>query len=348
MAYTTIDDPSAYFQTALYNGNAGTQSITLDGSEDMQPDMVWIKCRSGTHATENHNLFDSVRGANKFMIPNGTTASTTDTNSLTAFNSDGFSLGTRTDVNGSGAYVGWNWKASGSTASNSNGSVTSTVSANTTAGFSICTFTNPSSAANFTFGHGLGVSARMFIMKGLNTSNWQVYHESMGNTNMLQLNYTNAKSSAANWWGSTSPTSSVCTVGADFVETNQTSVAYVFAEKKGYSKFGSYTGNGNADGTFVYTGFRPAWGMFKRTDNTADWYIYDNKRNTFNVLDDRLEANNSDAEAADGGDGNTVDYVSNGFKLRGSGGSMNDGTFVYMIFAEAPFVNSSGVPNNAR
>jgi len=123
---------------------------------------------------------------------------------------------------------------------------------------------------------------------------------------------------------------------------------YAWGNVQGFSKFGSYEGNGNADGPFIYTGFRPAWGMFKRTDNTADWYIYDNKRNTFNVLDDRLEANNSDAEAADGGDGNTVDYVSNGFKLRGSGGSMNDGTFIYMAFSEAPFVSSSGVPTTAR
>ena len=184
MAYTTIDDPSAYFQTALYNGNSGTQSVVNDGNSDLQPDMVWIKARSGTHGTENHNLYDSVRGANKFFIPNGTTTSSTDTNSLTAFNTDGFSLGTRTDVNGSGAYVGWNWKAGGSASSNSNGSITSTVSANQTAGFSIVSFTGNGSAGA-TVGHGLSAIPKFILVKVHTSStayDWRVFHASLGAT----------------------------------------------------------------------------------------------------------------------------------------------------------------------
>tara|TARA_R100001463_G_scaffold79269_1_gene133755 strand:- start:5 stop:1078 length:1074 start_codon:yes stop_codon:yes gene_type:complete len=357
MAYTTIDDPSAYFQIALYNGNAGTQSVVNDGNSDLQPDMVWIKCRSGTHATENHNLFDSVRGANKFFIPNGTTPSTTDTNSLTAFNSDGFSLGTRTDVNGSGAYCGWQWKAGGSASSNSNGNITSSVSANTTAGFSIVSWTGDNSGSA-TIGHGLGAIPDVVIIKnGTDATNWGVKHGSMSSGHMAVLNGTDPSSDRN---GSTnggignltsSTTFGFIGGGAGVPEVNGSSdsmIAYCFTSIKGFSKHGSYTGNGNANGTFVYLGFRPAWVMFKRSDNTADWYIYDNKRNPFNVLDDRLEANNSGAEAGDGDAGNIVDYVSNGFKLRGTGGSMNDGTFVYMAFAESPFVTSTGIPTTAR
>ena len=329
MAYTTIDDPSAYFQIALYNGNAGTQSITNDGNSNLQPDMVWIKCRSGTHAAENHNLFDSVRGANKFLIPNGTTASTTDTNSLTAFNTDGFSLGTRTDVNGSGAYVGWQWKESA------------------TAGFDIVSYTGTGSAK--TVSHNLGVKPDVIICKSRSgTEEWRPYFSVLGATYGMRLNGTNAKDDDAGYWNDTEPTSSVFTVGTNSGTNGNTVtfIAYCFAEKKGYSKFGSYVGNGNADGPFLYTGFSPAFLLVKRTDGTNSWRIWDNKRDPFNVRDSSLNANESDAEYTDASV--YMDFLSNGVKFRTTGDNVSGGNYLFMAFAESPFVNSSGVPNNAR
>ena len=350
MAFTDIDNPELHFQTKLYTGSGGTQSITLDGSEDMQPDWVWHKYRGGTGG---HNLFDSVRGATKRIRTNTNQAENTGADTLTSFDSDGFSLGadgTGDGVNISGySNVAWCWKAGGSSSSNSNGSVTSTVSANTTAGFSICKFTYPGSG-NFTFGHGLGVAPRMFIVKGFSNSsalaNWQVHHGAIGNTKNTQLNYTAASNSDANWWGSTSPTSTVCTVGADLVETSQDGIAYVFAEKKGYSKFGSYTGNGNADGPMIYTGFRPAWIMVRRSDSTGQWFMHDNKRVTFNVDNKYLAAQDAAGEQTF----TALDMLAPGFKLRTSGTGYNasGGTYIYMAFAENPFINSNKVPVNAR
>jgi hypothetical protein len=334
MAYTTIDDPSAYFQTALYNGNAGTQSIVNDGNSDLQPDMVWIKCRSGTHATENHNLFDSVRGANKFFIPNGTTASSTDTNSLTAFNTDGFSLGTRTDVNGSGAYVGWQWKKTA------------------TAGFDIVAYNGTGSSQNIS--HSLSAAPTMMIIKNRTGTvrNWGVYHQGLSNKAddaiYLDLNNVASTGGGDDWWNSTNPTSSVFSVGTrnEVNESGSTYIAYLFAEKKGYSKFGSYTGNGNADGTFVYTGFKPAWVMVKPTTTADNWVMFDNKRLGYNPDNNFVYANKSNAE----NDADIIDFTSNGFKQTSSGGTSNRSgdTFIYMAFAENPFVTSSGVPACAR
>ena len=213
-----IDKPSLHFNTKLYTANNGTQSITGVG---FQPDWTWIKCRTQSY---NHALFDSVRGATKLIRSNQNNAEETHSTTLTAFDSDGFSLGGNDAFtnNGSETYVSWNWKAGNSAGStNNDGSVTSTVSANTTAGFSICKFDFPSSG-NFTFGHGLGVAPRMFILRGYTgTANWQVYHQGLGNTYNTQLNFDSATSTAANWWGSTSPTSTVCTVGADLIESGQ-------------------------------------------------------------------------------------------------------------------------------
>ena len=346
MAYTTIKKPSDYFNTKLYTGNDGTLAISGVG---FQPDWTWIKCRShGGSASFEHVLTDAVRGVNKTLVSNDTDAETTNnaTGYLSVFGSDGFTVTGGDAVNGVGrTYASWNWLGANGTASNTDGSVTSTVSANTTSGFSICKFTNPSSAINFTFGHGLGVAPKMFIMKGLNTSNWQVYNESVGNTYNTQLNYDNASTSAANWWGSTSPTSTVCTVGADLVETSQDSIAYCFAEVKGFSKFGTYTGNGSTDGTFIYTGFKPAFFICKRTSDIDDWFVFDNKRQGYNLSNNELRPNTNVAE---GTTQDRIDILSNGIKHRQGGSAQNRSgdTYMYMAFAEEPLVGDN--PATAR
>ena len=342
MAYTTINKSSDNFNTILNTGNGSTQNITNVG---FQPDLVWAKRRN---TGGNHQWYDAVRGATYTIWSDGNWAQASYTDGLTSFDSDGFTAGGNGDLNASGGtYAYWNWKAGNSTGStNNDGSVTSTVSANTTAGFSICKFTFPSSG-NFTFGHGLGVAPKMFILKGYTaTANWQVYNESLGNTYNTQLNVSSASNTAANWWGSTSPTSTVCTVGADLVESGQTAIAYCFAEKTGYSKFGKYSGNSNADGSFIYLGFKPSFIMVKRTDtgNSYDnWIIYDNKRSGYNPDNDRLHADITDAENND----NTIDIVSNGFKIRSNNSNLNGGTHIYMAFGQS-LVGSNNVPCTAR
>ena len=346
MAYTTIKKSSDYFNTKLYTGNSSTQSIT---GVNFQPDMTWIKARSGTHGTENHNLFDAVRGATKYLIPNGTTASTTDTNSLTAFDSDGFSLGTRTDVNGSAEYASWNWLGANGTSANTDGSINSTVSANTTSGFSIVSYTGTGS--NATIGHGLGSVPKMIIVKKTNTTaNWGVYHASSGNTKYQLLNGNYADTTESTAWNNTSPTNSVFSVGS-WNESNasgSTYVAYCFEDVQGYSKFGSYTGNNSSDGAFVYTGFKPAFLMVKYTGAGQNWIIIDNKRNTYNLISAgdslNLRPNTSDAEQTSNG----IDLLSNGFKCRSSDGDSNGYTtpYIYMAFAEQPLVGDN--PATAR
>ena len=351
MAYTTIDNPELYFQTKIYTGNGSSRSITFDGDEDMQPDWSWFKARSQSY---NHALFDSVRGATKLIRSNQNTAEETHSTTLTAFNSNGFSLGggdAFTNVN-TETYVSWHWKASGSTASNSNGSITSTVSANTTAGFSILTFTGTGSSA--TVGHGLGAVPKAILFKKTSgAQGWGVYHAGVGNTGALRLDGTDATDTTSNYFNNTSPTSSVFTVNTNNSVNNSggTMLAYCFAEKKGYSKFGSFEGNNDSNGTFVYTGFKPAWVMIKRTDSstsTTDWFIFDNKRNTGNPNDDYLEANDSATETTSGR--NVIDFLSNGFKCRQAYDDFNasGSSQIYMAFAESPFVNSNGVPTNAR
>jgi len=330
MAYTTIDNPELYFQVKTWTGTGSSNALTLDGDEDMQPDYVMIKQRSGT---QQWNGYDDLRGVQKYLGWNTNIVENTQAQGLTAFGSDGFTVGTDDMVNkSSSTYVAFCWKESA------------------TAGFDMITYSGTGSAKNES--HSLSATPHWIVTKcRSDAQSWATHHRSYSATEkVLYLDNTNALASTDPDWltAVSSSTISLGGSGSDANVSGRTYVAYLWSEKQGFSKFGSYTGNGNNDGTFVYTGFRPAWGMFKRTDNTADWYIYDNKRNTFNVLDDRLEANENGAETADGGDGNTVDFLSNGFKLRGSGGSMNDGTFIYMAFAEAPFVNSNGVPANAR
>jgi hypothetical protein len=349
MAYSSIVKPTDYFNTKLYTGNGSTQALTGVG---FQPDWVWIKNRTEDY---EHTIFDSVRGVQKFIRSSTTGAEATNSNSLTAFGTDGFSIGTESAVNdNSDSFVSWNWLASGSTASNSNGSITSTVSANTTAGFSIVSYTG-TATSGVTIGHGLGVKPNFIILKNRepDTASWPVYHSSLGATKFLSLNLTNASSTSSTRWNNTEPTTSVFTLGSsgDVVgdSSGETFIAYCFAEKKGYSKFGSYTGNGNADGTFVYTGFKPAWVLHKRTDSTSEWFMFDNKRLGYNPDNYRIMANLSDTEADPGG----YDLLSNGFKLRFTSGNANGSgnSYIFMAFAENPFVaNDSGtaVPVVAR
>jgi hypothetical protein len=344
MAYTTIDKPDDYFNTVLYTGNGGTQSITGVG---FAPDWVWTKNRS---TADSHELYDTVRGATKRLISHSTAAENTETY-FSSFDSDGFTLTGNGNSNGNGNnIVAWNWLANGAGVSNTAGSITSTVSANTTSGFSIVSWT-ASGSGTPTIGHGLGAVPSMIIMKpkSLGSSNWSVYHAALGNATTIRLNNSSADFSSY-FWNSTTPSSTVFTIGTDY-DTNQsgaTMIAYCFAEKQGYSKFGSYTGNGSADGTFVYTGFKPAFLIVKESSSAGNnWQIGDNKRNGYNVIAPRLEASTSDSEYTNL---SWVDFVSNGFKIRSSDGAFNTSgnTYIYMAFAENPFVTSTSIPTTAR
>jgi len=340
-----IDKPNLHFETKLYTGTGATQSITTE----FQPDMVWIKSRSGAF---NHGLWDSVRGVTKLLISNLSNAESTDVNTVTSFDSDGFTLGT--SYNGSGVtYASWNFKAGGTASSNTDGSITSSVSANQDAGFSIVSYTGTGS--NATVGHGLGTTPAWVLVKerGASGESWNNFHQSLGAGITIMLNLTNAQQSSSTMWNNTAPTSSVFSVGADAGSngSSKTYIAYCFAEKKGYSKFGSYTGNGNSNGTFVYTGFKPAWVMCKISSNGDSWVVYDNKRDTFNVTEQILRPNTSGTEGTESGA--KMDLLSNGFKLRGSGGGLGQTntsgeTYIYMAFAENPFVTSTGIPTTAR
>ena len=349
MAYTTIDNPELYFQTKLYTGTGSSNAITLDGSENMQPDWVWLKYRS---SADSHALYDSVRGTQKILQSDRTNAEITQTNGLSAFGSDGFTIGDNGQINtSSGTYVAWNWKAGGSASNNTDGDITASVSANATAGFSIGSYNTSamgSASSTYTIGHGLSSAPTMVIVKPYSTSDdWYVYHQALGNTKYIRLNTDSASTSNSNTWGSTSPTSSVFSINTTFWGVNSIqNVFYAFADVKGYSKMGSYTGNGSADGTFVYTGFKPAWVMIKY-EGTEDWNIYDNKRNTFNIVGQQLKANTS---AAEGDNQDILDFLSNGFKLRTTKSRANGSgsTYIYAAFAENPFVTSTGTPSPAR
>ena len=343
MSYTNgLDKPSDYFNTKLYTGTGATHNITGVG---FQPDFVWLKKRS---AIKDHSLNDSVRGAGKDLICNETFSEQND-NVLTSFDSDGFTLSSETRGNeSSSTYASWSWLGGGTASSNTDGSITSSVSANQDAGFSIVSYTGTGS--NATVGHGLGAEAKCIIVKDRdNTRDWGFYHVSLGNGYYMNLNAVGGSSATSTHWNSTTPTSSVFSIGtSNQVNVSSTDfIAYCFADVKGYSKFGSYTGNGNADGTFVYTGFKPAWVMIKATAQNASWTILDNKRNTFNVMGKGLFADDSGAEY-DYTD--RRDFLSNGFKIRNTSSAENysANTYIYMAFAENPFVTSTGVPATAR
>ena len=344
MAYTTIKKPSDYFNTKLYTANGGTLSVTGVG---FQPDLVWGKQRTNA---ENHELYDAVRGTTKRIQSNLTNAETTSASYLTSFDSDGFSLGSATRLNNTNGAtcVSWNWLGANGTASNTDGSITSTVSANTTSGFSIATWTTPSSGTVFDVGHGLGGKPDMMIMKSRgSTGSWWTWHIGLGDntTDYLSLDSTNAEASISGMWGTVGAgTSTFGYTAGTSAPTSTDTVAYFFKSIKGFSKFGSYVGNGNADGTFVYTGFKPAFVIIKQTNFGNSWRMYDNKRSTFNVVTKELYPNTSDAEATT----DKMDFVSNGFKFRTSATNANEsgGTYIYMAFAEQPLVGDN--PCTAR
>jgi hypothetical protein len=365
MAYSTISKPSLYFNTKLYSGN-GTTNHNITGV-GFQPDLVWTKGRSGSYGVSNHKLADAVRGAGKIIHANLNDAEYDQsgaTGATIGFISDGFTLGTNSNSNNSSTeYVSWNWKAGGTTSSNTDGDITSTVSVNTTAGFSIVSYTGNGST-NQTVGHGLGVKPAVMIFKNRDdTNNWVVYHHKLNNgTNpevkYLELNTTNAQLDDASIFNDTAPTSTLFTIGnasdtgSGSGGNNEKIIAYCFTEKKGFSKFGNYDGNGDAGSApFVYTGFKPAFVMSKRTDSSGNsWRMFDNKRDGFNGDMANLHANLSNAE--DSGSDGFMDFYSNGFRPRTTSTDQNaaGAAYIYMAFAEEPLVANVGasIPATAR
>ena len=329
----TIPNGAVYMAATTYTGTGAALTVanTVNGTF-FQPDFVWVKDRS---AAQQHLLYDVIRGASNFLTSNSTAAEGTNNQTLTAFNSNGFSLGTNgTSNSNGGTFVGWQWAANGAGVTNTSGSLTSTVSANTTSGCSIATYTGTNSIC--TVGHGLGVAPSFIVAKSRSVAggNWVVYHVSLGNTKIMLLNLTSAASVNANGWNNLSPTSTVINFGAqDGVNGN--CVAYSFAPIAGYSAIGSYTGNGSADGPFVFLGFRPRWIMIKNSDIVSQWFLYDTTRSPYNQVILQLFANTADAQDSTG----AIDILSNGFKLRGTGVQFNGSgnLIVYMAFAENPF-----------
>jgi len=344
MAYTTIDDPSKYFQTLLYTGNgSNNRALVNDGNSDLQPDWIWFKERNSTSV---HQLLDSSRGLNKALSSNDNNAEETYAY-LSSFDSDGFTFdqsdGSTNENNNT--FVAWQWKANGGTTTTNDASSTSVgnndsvIQANTEAGFSIVTFTSPGSG--LTIAHGLGGKPDLIISKSReSTENWSVHTTLIdGSLDYLRIQTSDAKGNS----GFSLPTSTVFGYnGSDDVDY----VAYCFRSIQGYSKIGTYVGNENTNGTFTYTGFKPAYIITKRTDASGDWHTYDNKREPNNPLFLTIFPNGSSGEVS----GDALDFLSNGFKQRTTGAEQNaDGsTYIYMAFAESPFVSSKGVPTTAR
>jgi hypothetical protein len=364
MAYTTINKPNSYFDTQTWVGtNASGRTFT---GLNFQPDYIWVKCYNSSNYYQM--MVDRVRGGNYFLATAITAAEDNKSHGeITSWNSGGttwidgtnasyprlyYNDGVGSSAGGS-EYVAWQFKAGNSAgSSNTSGSITSTVSASTTSGFSIVSYTGTGSAG--TVGHGLGVAPRFIIVKNRNSAtNWSVYSKALvdktGNSaSDLILNGSNADLTDASYFNSTAPTSTVFSIGSNSGVTGSGNsiIAYCFADVKGYSKFGSYTGNGADNGTFIYTGFKPAFLMIKRTDSADGWLMFDNKRNTFNPENRFLQANLANSE----GTFSYCDFTSNGFKARTSAASFNasGGTYIYMCFAENPFVSSTSIPTTAR
>ena len=348
-AYTTIDNPELYFQCKIWTGTGSSNALTLDGDENMQPDFVWVKRRN---SAGGHMLTDVIRGVTKTIITNETGAEQTFTNGLTAFGSDGFTVGSESGFNNSSdTFVAWCWKAgtawSNDASATSVGSLDSSGTKNATAGFSIISFTGTESGTP-SIAHSLSSTPEFIISKALEvTDNWMVFHGSFSAQDYIILNTYGNTASASSVWNSL-PSSTVINMGDNAgVNDDGDMIMYAWHSVQGFSKFGTYTGNGNVDGPFVYLGFRPAWVLFKRTAGAAaNWQLWDNKRNSANAVNRSLLPDDSAAEQTD----QDIDFLSNGFKIRSSAGHLNvDGTtFIYAAFAEAPFVNSKGVPANAR
>ena len=354
MAYTTIDDPSAYFQTALYTGTGSGQQVINDGNSDLQPDWIWVKRRD---SLGYHQIIDSSRGGTKRLWSNDNGAEGTQ-NNVASFDSDGFTAGNESDITpASTSQVAWQWKCNGgsrTTFTESGNNPGGGYQANTTAGFSIVDYTGTANAG--TVSHGLGAVPHMIIFKNRDQADdWGVYHHkntAAPETDFLKLNTTDATTDSANVFNDTAPTSSVFTVNiaGTVNEDAEKYIAYCFAPIQGYSKFGSYTGNGNANAPFIYTGFKPSFLIIKNTSDGDDqWLMWDNKRSVSNPVDDYLEPSTNASESANS-NWAIIDFVSNGFKLRSSDISYNQSgyKYIYMAFAEHPFVSSEGVPTTAR
>ena len=329
MAYTTIDDPESYFQTELWGGTDGSHQINFSGTNDMQPDFVWIKEKG----TNFHLIFDSVRGTTKYWKTNVNEAQITNTNSLTAFGSDSFTIGSEGAVNAGGVnFVGWSWKESA------------------TAGFDILTYVGNHTSGR-TVSHNLSAVPHMMIIKNLNSAEKPaVYHKGVDTSSpedyLMVLSDGSARYNDLSFLNDTAPTSSIFTLGntQGISESGSTMVAYLWTSIQGFSKFGSYEGNGNVDGTFVYTGFKPAFIIVKNVDASDSWRMFDNKRLGYNPDNNYLYPNATSSPSTD----NIIDILSNGFKLRKTDDVNAANTYIYMAFAEAPFVNSNGVPCTAR
>jgi len=345
MSYISFQ-PNDYFNTVLWTTDGtGNKALTTGHSTDM----VWIKFRDYAY---DHRIYDDVRGVTKKIIPNKTDAESTTTD-LASFDTNGFTVGSNLNSSGEGGLVGWSWKANGSGSSNTDGDITSTVSVNTTSGFSIVKYTGDGTTGQ-TVGHGLGSVPKLIINKQLTTQNWFVYHHSIGNTKVLKLNTTDAEttSSAMN---NTTPTSSVFTIGTS-ASTNVSGedfINYCFAEKKGFSKFGSYTGNGSTSSSpFIYTGFSPAFVIVKRTDASANWVMTDNKisfngKGTYDSYVLFPSLNNAETDSYG------LQLYSNGFGFAGTDSASatvngSGANYIFMAFAEEPLVSSNGVPATAR
>ena len=353
MAYTTINKSADYFNTKLYTGNSSVRTLTGVG---FQPDFVWIKDRTNAR---DHMLFDSPRTATKDIHSNNDNTETTIADTLTAFTSDGFSLGADSTaasalVNGnSNNYVSWNWKG-GTTSGISGGDITpSSYSFNTVSGFSVVKYTgNGSSGA--TVAHGLGVAPKMVMVKGLgDTYGWKVWHTDLASGKTLNLNNGNAEATDSNYISAASSTTFTTTGTYSVNENGNNYVAYCFAEKKGFSKIGSYTGNSNVNGPFIYCGFKPAFVLIKNISSSNHWLILDNKRSEFNKTDEGLFPNENSAEAANSA-GSAINIVSNGFKIRTTGNAAanynnnNGDSYIFLAFAEAPLVGSNNVTATAK
>ena len=324
-AYTTIDDPSAYFQVVLYSGNGSDDRDIALGTTQFAPNLTVIKRRDDTNSWK---CFDTVRGATKQIIWDGDNAESTFADGLQVFNSDGFEVGADEAVNASGGtYLSLNWKES------------------TTAGFDIIDYDG--SGSNATVSHNLSaVPKTIWVKEYSHGTNWAIYHQGAGNTNFLKFNSTAGDEDTDNWQDTT-PTSSVFSIGSGG-QTNNSGrdyIAYCFAEKQGFSKFGTYVGTGADDGPFVFTGFRPAMVIYKRRGGTEGWMVQDSKRPGSNPIGGNLFPNSTGAESTDA----RFDFLSNGFKARSGNQNSDESTpYIYMAWAEAPFVNSNGVPCNAR
>ena len=335
-AYTSIDNPELYFQVKAYSGtgddNAGTDdslALTFDGSENMQPDLMWFK---GRNFADNHVVIDSVRGVTKAVYPDSNAAETTQSHYLKTIDSDGMTLGDSGIMNRSGrTYVAWCWKESADS------------------GFDIVSYTGNST--DRTISHSLSAVPKVIIIKNRSTTNWwHTYHHKLGNNYEVYLNVTNVAGST-DAYQSTDPTSSVFSLDDSVDGTNgdgNSLIAYLFAEKQGYSKFGSFEGNSSTDGPFIFTGFRPSMILYKNADYLENWHIQSWKQESLNPNNNQLTPNENYAESSDSN--TNIDFLSNGFKMRSSHRTSNytGNTFIYIAFADAPFVNSKGVPCNAR